>query len=63
MIRTAVEADVPTLVALVRELAAYERAPEAAVLDAESLHRSLFGPAPAVFAHVAVDDDSGEVTA
>lgn len=50
MIRPAVAADVPTLVALVRELADYERAPDAAVLDEEALHGALFGPAPAVFA-------------
>ncbi len=61
MIRPAVPADVPVLVALVRELADYERAPESAVLDEDSLARSLFGPAPAVFAHVALDDESGEV--
>lgn len=55
MIRPAVPADVPTLVALVRELADYERAPDAAVLDEAAPHRALFGPVPAVFAHVAVD--------
>ncbi|MGI8681325.1 MAG: GNAT family N-acetyltransferase [Mycobacteriales bacterium] len=60
MIRPATPADVPTLVALVRELADYERAGAAAVLDSDGLRRSLFGPSPAVFAHVAVDDESGE---
>ncbi len=61
MIRPAVPADVPTLVALVRELADYERAPESAVLDDTSLRAALFGPAPQVFAHVAVEDVTGDV--
>jgi len=61
VIRPAVPADVPTLVALVRELAHYERAPGAAVLDEASLAGALFGPAPAVFAHVAADDGGSEV--
>lgn len=61
MIRPARAADVPTLVALVRELADYERAPDAAVLDEDSLRQSLFGPTPAVFAHVASDDDGAVV--
>lgn len=61
MIRPAVPADVAILVALVRELAEYERAPAAAVLDEAALARALFGPAPAAFAHVAVDDGGSEV--
>jgi GNAT superfamily N-acetyltransferase len=56
--------DVPTLVALVRELADYERAVHEVRLTDEQLHERLFGEAPALFGHVAVLDDGeadGEV--
>jgi GNAT superfamily N-acetyltransferase len=59
MIRPALIEDVPTLISLIRELADYERAPESAVATEEDLRRALFGPEPAVFAHVAVH--AGEV--
>jgi GNAT superfamily N-acetyltransferase len=49
--------DVPAVVQLVHELAAYERAPEACTLTAAQLRRALFGPDPALFGHVAVADD------
>ncbi|MGW0630447.1 N-acetyltransferase family protein [Streptomyces sp. NPDC002758] len=60
MIRTATPADVPVLLALIRELAAYEKAPQEARATEEQLRDALFGERPAVFAHVAVDDTSGE---
>ncbi|HEV2639697.1 MAG TPA: GNAT family N-acetyltransferase [Actinocrinis sp.] len=60
MIRTATPDDVPTILALIRELADYERALEEAVATEEQLQESLFGPAPTVFAHMAVDDATGE---
>ncbi|MFF3466253.1 N-acetyltransferase family protein [Streptomyces sp. NPDC001984] len=60
MIRTATPADVPALLALIRELAAYEKAPQEARATEEQLRDALFGERPAVFAHVAVDDTSGE---
>ncbi|WP_406046486.1 GNAT family N-acetyltransferase [Micromonospora sp. NBC_00898] len=41
---------------MVHELAEYERAPEQCHLTAEQLAAALFGPAPALFGHVAVDD-------
>ena len=41
------------MVALVHELADYERAPEQCHLTAEQLHDRLFGENPAVFGHVA----------
>lgn len=53
MIRTAVPADVPVILAMVRELAEYERAPEHARATEEQLHAALFGPHPAVFALIA----------
>jgi GNAT superfamily N-acetyltransferase len=51
--------DVPVLVALVRELAEYEKALEEVRLTEEQLHDRLFGEAPALFGHVAVTGDDG----
>jgi GNAT superfamily N-acetyltransferase len=51
--------DVPAVVALVRELADYEKALHEARLTEEQLSGVLFGDAPALFGHVAEDD--GEV--
>jgi GNAT superfamily N-acetyltransferase len=42
-IRTANEADVPTILSLIRELADYERAPEAVVATENGLREVLFG--------------------
>ena len=56
MIRPATPDDVPEIVAMVHELAAYERAAELCRLSVEGLRAALFAPAPALFAHVAVDD-------
>ena len=58
MIRAAVPADVPAILALVHELAAYEREPSAVVATDSSLESALFGPAPAAFCHVAEADGS-----
>lgn len=55
-IRPATAADVPAMVRLVHDLAAYERAPEQCVLTDEMLHERLFGPQPALYAHVAEVD-------
>jgi GNAT superfamily N-acetyltransferase len=57
VIRPATPGDVPVIAAFIRELAEYERAPEMAVATDEQLHESLFGPQPAVFAHLAVTGD------
>lgn len=56
MIRPAVATDVPAIVGLVHELAAYEREPESCLLTAAQLDAALFGPAPALFGHVAEVD-------
>ena len=53
-IRRATAEDVPAMVALVRELATYERAAEEVELTPGRLRAALFGEHPAVFAHVAV---------
>lgn len=43
------------MLSLIRELARYEREPDAVETTEDHLHRALFGPAPQVFAHVAED--------
>ncbi|MFJ9816827.1 GNAT family N-acetyltransferase, partial [Streptomyces sp. NPDC101151] len=60
MIRAAAPADVPVIHTLVRELAEYEKAPQEARASEEQLHEALFGERPAAFAHLAVDDETGE---
>jgi GNAT superfamily N-acetyltransferase len=48
--------DVPALLALIHELAAYELEPGAVDCSEDDLHRALFAHQPAAFAHVAVED-------
>ncbi|MFI6355883.1 GNAT family N-acetyltransferase [Streptomyces sp. NPDC050743] len=60
MIRPAIPADIPVIHALVRELAEYEKAPHEAEATQEQLREALFGERPAAFAHMAVDDATGE---
>ncbi len=57
MIRTATPADVPALHAMIRELADYEKAPHEAKATKEQLTEALFGPQPAAYALIAVDDE------
>jgi GNAT superfamily N-acetyltransferase len=47
--------DVPAVVAMVHELADFERAADQCHLTAEQLEAALFSTAPTVFGHVAVD--------
>ncbi len=56
MIRRARPADVPAIHGLIRDLAEYERAADQVTGTAQDLDRTLFGPEPAVFAHVAEHD-------
>jgi GNAT superfamily N-acetyltransferase len=60
MIRTATPADIPVIHALIRELAEYEKAPQEARATQEQLREALFGERPAAFAHLAVDDATGQ---
>ena len=53
MIRAALPADVPAMVEMVHELAAFEKAPEECHLTAAQLTSALFDPDPRVHAHVA----------
>lgn len=56
-IRLAERKDVPTILALIRELAEYERAPDEVVATEEQLHEGLFGPCPA--AEVLLGEEAG----
>jgi GNAT superfamily N-acetyltransferase len=55
-IRTVREPDVPAVVAMVHELAGYERAPQECQLTEAQLHAALFGARPALFGHLATVD-------
>jgi GNAT superfamily N-acetyltransferase len=53
VIRPVAEADLGSVVAMVHELADYERAPDQCHLTVEQLRTALFGDRPALFGHVA----------
>lgn len=59
MIRPAAPADVPEIVAMVHELATYERSADECHLTVDGLTAALFGPSPALFGHLATDDATG----
>jgi GNAT superfamily N-acetyltransferase len=61
-IRRAVAADVPTILALIRELAVYEREPDAVVATEEDLLRDGFGSAPSFHVHLAEWTEGGVTT-
>jgi len=56
-VRTVEPADVPAVVAMVHELAAYERAPQECGLTEQQLTAALFGAVPALYGHLALDAD------
>lgn len=56
-IRPVSPSDIPSVVGLVHELAAYERAPEQCTLTDEELRSALFRESPALFGHVAAQGD------
>jgi len=59
MIRSAKPSDVPAILAMIRELAEYERAPQEAKATEEQLRTALFGEHPAVFALIAEEVGDG----
>jgi GNAT superfamily N-acetyltransferase len=59
VIRVASSTDVPVILELVRELAAYEREPDAVETTEAMLQEALFGPSPVASCHLAELD--GEV--
>ena len=60
-VRPVVAADVPDVLAMIRELAEFEREPDAVEATEALIETALFGPAPAAYAHVAVDDEGDTV--
>ncbi len=58
-VRRVAESDLDAVVAMVHELAAYERAPQQCQLTVQQLQAALFGERPALFGHVA--EAGGEV--
>ena len=60
MIRPATPDDVPAILAMVRDLAEYERARHEATATEAQLRAALFTEHPAVFAHIAEDEETGE---
>ncbi len=56
IVRPATRHDLPTLVGLIRDLATYEREPDAVEIDEHLLADALFAESPVVFANVADDD-------
>ncbi len=58
-VRPATPDDVPIVVSLIKELAAYEREPGAAAATEQDILGALFGEAPKAFCHVA--ELNGEV--
>jgi GNAT superfamily N-acetyltransferase len=59
-IREATPDDVPEILAMIHELAAYERAPDEVVATPRLLRDALFGDDPAVYALMAEDETTGE---
>jgi GNAT superfamily N-acetyltransferase len=57
MIREAKPSDVAAIHDMIVELAVYEKEPDAVLATSDDLHRHLFGSDPALFAHVAEDED------
>lgn len=58
MIRAAVPADVPTILRFIRELAAFEREPDAVLATEADLHAALFGATPAAEAVIAGEGEA-----
>lgn len=56
MIRPATPADVPEILSMIHELAAYEKAAHEVRATEELLHDTLFRDNPAAFAHIAQQD-------
>ena len=57
MIRPALPVDVPVVLQLVKELASYEREPDAVLATEADLHAAVFGDDPVAGCHVALLDE------
>ena len=58
VLRRGVAADLPQVLGLIRELAAYERAPEAVTNTLAAMQRDGFGPAP-IFGFFVLENEAG----
>lgn len=61
VLRRARRGDEDGILDCIRNLAEYEREPDAVRTTADDLHRALFGPSPSVFAHVV--EKNGQIVA
>ncbi|HEX8656014.1 MAG TPA: GNAT family N-acetyltransferase [Hymenobacter sp.] len=59
-LRRGVEADLPQVLALIQELAAYEQAPEAVTNTLAAMQRDGFGPAP-IFGFFVLENSADEI--
>jgi GNAT superfamily N-acetyltransferase len=59
-LRRGYEADLPQVLGLIRELAEFERAPEAVTNTLEAMRRDGFGPAP-IFGFFVLEDTAGTI--
>jgi GNAT superfamily N-acetyltransferase len=57
-LRKAITKDIPLVLSFIRELAEYERAPNAVACTEQDLHRDGFGPSPKF--HVIIAESNGE---
>src|SRR5204862_8156274 len=55
-IRTTTQADVPVILSLIRDLATYERAPDAVLATEAGLREVLFGPKPSAEVLLALEN-------
>ncbi|WP_046245278.1 GNAT family N-acetyltransferase [Hymenobacter terrenus] len=60
VLRRGVEADLPQVLALIQELAVYERAPEAVTNTLAAMRRDGFGPEP-IFSFFVLENNGAEV--
>jgi L-amino acid N-acyltransferase YncA len=61
MIRDATVDDLPEILAMISELAEYEKALDEVRVSEEQLRDALFGPRPAAYAHIAESPDGAVV--
>ena len=60
VLRSGVETDLPQVLALIQELAVYERAPEAVTNTLAAMQRDGFGPAP-IFGFFVLENTAAEI--
>lgn len=58
MLRSALPADVPVILQLIKDLAAYEREPDAVHVTEPALQEAMFGPEPVASVELAIHEGS-----